>query len=71
MDNVFTYIVSLPDNVNEMVTPCADGYTIYLSDRLDSFAQRKAFLHAVGHILNRDFDTEKIVEVIEDKNHGG
>ena len=30
MDDVFVYYVSLPPGVNEMVTPCPEGYTAYI-----------------------------------------
>ena len=67
MDNIYTYVVTLPDNIREMVTPCADGYTVYLSDRLDSVQMLKSFRHALNHIKNRDFETEKDITEMETK----
>lgn len=57
-DNVFVYKVSTPPSVKEMVMPCADGYTVYISDALSPEAQRAAFLHALKHIDNGDCEDE-------------
>lgn len=56
LDRIFVYIVPLPDGVNEMVTPCLEGYTIYLSATLDDAQLIREYSHAVKHIDNGDFD---------------
>ena len=63
MDDVFTYIVDLP--VDEMVVPCADGYTVYISGRLSQEEQKQAYLHAIRHINNGDFDKVYDVQKVE------
>lgn len=63
MDDVFTYLVDLPDQVNELVCPCADGYTIWIDARLDAAHREKAYLHALGHIRMDDFQKTNVQEV--------
>lgn len=69
MDNVFTYIVDLPARINETVTPCLDGYTVYINCNLDREQQQKAYMHAVAHIMNNDFEKYD-VQQIESEAHG-
>ncbi|MGN1217076.1 MAG: hypothetical protein ACI4TD_03770 [Phocaeicola sp.] len=57
-DNVFVYKVSTPPSIKEMVMPCADGYTVYISDALSPEDQRAAYLHALWHIDNGDCEDE-------------
>ena len=56
MDRIFIYNADLPDGLNEMVAPCADGYTVYLNSKLDRRSQLKAFHHAIDHIAEGDFE---------------
>ena len=68
MDDVFVYLVELPSNVNEVVTPCNDGYTIYINQNLCEEAQHDAFCHAMRHIRRNDY--EKLnVQMIEFNAH--
>ena len=60
MDSIFVYLVNLPDHIKEMVTPCFDGYTIYLDSNLDEIQQVKAFNHALSHIKGRDFEKSDV-----------
>lgn len=54
----------------ELVTPNEDGsYTVLINARMSYEAQRKALLHALGHILNDDFGKEN-VQQIEAAAHG-
>ena len=70
MDNIYHYIIKLPDGINEMATPCADGYTIYTSDRLTYEGRQKAYRHAISHILDGDF-RKRSVQLIELYAHRG
>lgn len=55
---------------SELVTPNEDGsYTVLINARMSYEAQRKALLHALGHILNDDFTKENVQE-IEAAAHG-
>ena len=56
MDDVYVYIVPLPPCIRELVTPCLDGYTVYIADRLDRESMIKAYKHALAHIKNGDFE---------------
>lgn len=63
MNNVYTYIVDLPDGINEMVCPCLSGYTIYIDDKLSPEGRRDAYRHALFHIMNRDFEKSDVNEI--------
>lgn len=52
---IFTYIIDLPDGINEAVMACAEGYTVYIDESLDAIGRKKAFLHAMKHIGKNDF----------------
>lgn len=65
MDDVFTYVTELPTSVNEMVVPCADGFTVYINSRLSQVEQQSAYLHAIRHIKNGDFDDTYDIQKIE------
>lgn len=69
MKDIYIYTVPLPYGVKEAVTPCLDGYTVYISDRLDDFQRLEAYKHAVRHIRNNDFDKFDVQE-IESEAHG-
>ena len=70
MADVFVYIVDLPDRVDEMVTPCIDGYTIYLNAKLTSKGRVKAYMHALEHVRRNDWNKE-CVQQIEKEVHDG
>ena len=63
MDDVFVYIVDLPDGVNEMVTPCLAGYTVYINDKLSPEGRHEAYRHALYHINNNDFEKEDVNQI--------
>ena len=68
MDDIFVYLIDLPEYINEMVTPCADGYTVYINARLSPIGRVEAFNHAIMHIDHNDFEKED-VERIEYEAH--
>ena len=68
-DDIYVYLRPLPEGINELVMPCADGYTVYIADRLDQEHQMKAYEHALRHIANNDFDKSDVQE-IEAAAHG-
>lgn len=68
MDDIFVYYVDFPDNVKEMVTPCYDGYTIYINKKLPGETRRRAYNHAISHVINNDFNGWD-VQSIEAKAH--
>ena len=70
MDNVYIYTIDLPSSIKEAVTPCYDGYTVYINRNLDELGKIKALDHALFHILNRDFDSQD-VQQIEYNSHLG
>lgn len=61
--DVFVYLVDLPDGINEMVTPCRDGYTIYIDARLDLAHRQKAYEHAMWHIEHDDFQKTDVQQI--------
>ena len=66
MDEIFVYYVSLPDGINEMITPCLEGYTIYIDEKLDDFSKMKSYLHAIDHIRNLDYEKEDVQSIEAD-----
>ena len=64
MEDVYVYMQQLPDGLKSFVTPCADGYTVYIDPRLDKESQIKAFKHEIEHIARNDFESTA-VQVIE------
>ena len=62
----YTYLTALPDGINEMVCPCADGnYTIYINDRMDPEHRQQAYRHALRHIERNDFEKDNVQEIEE------
>lgn len=68
MDDIFVYLTDLPDGIREMVTPCLDGYTVYIDARQSREECQKAYMHALQHIRNHDFEKDDVQE-IEAKAH--
>lgn len=66
--DVYLYRVKLPPGVNEMVTPCDGGYTVYIDSRLSHEKVLEAYKHAVEHIENDDFG-KICVQEIEEEAH--
>lgn len=69
MDDIFVYIVDLPDGIAEMVAPCFGGFTIYLNARLSYQDRVRAYTHAMEHVERNDFEKED-VQKIEAEAHG-
>lgn len=72
-NSVFVYLRNdLPPKMHEFVTPCADGYTVYIDAKLDHEHQLRAYNHALKHIENGDYDIDTGISVsdIEMKAHG-
>ena len=63
-DDVFVYYVPFPDGVHSVCTPCADGYNIYINDKLSSEEAQAAYIHELVHInmghLEKEIDVDKI-----------
>lgn len=62
-DNIYVYTVDLPVGIAEMVTPCIDGYTIYIDDKLSPEGKRRAYDHALYHINHHDFEKEDVNQI--------
>ena len=60
MNEVFVYWIPLPCGVREIVTPCPDGYTIYINASLDDAHQLAAYEHALRHIRGNDFEKSDV-----------
>lgn len=69
-EDIFVYHVPLPDGVNEMVTPCLDGYTLYLDDSLTYEKRLEEYRHAVGEHVEKNQFEDADVQKIETKAHG-
>ena len=60
MDDIFVYLVKMPRGVHEAVSPCDDGYTVYLDKDLTRERQIEEYYHAMSHIENGDFYDETL-----------
>lgn len=58
--DIFLYFVDLPEGIDEMVTPCLDGYTVYINARICHERQLKAYRHALRHIREKDFEKSDV-----------
>lgn len=63
MEDVFVYLVDLPAGVRELVTPCLDGWTIYIDEKLSDEEKRAAYSHALFHIANGDFEKTDVQRI--------
>lgn len=62
-DDIYTYFIPLPDGINEIVLPCFGGYTVYIDSRLSRERQIRSYHHALGHIINHDFEKADVQEI--------
>ena len=70
-EEIYHYSVSLPDNCNEAVRPCLDGYTVYTNNRLSRDGELRAYLHSIDkHILHEDLYSDECADQIEARAHG-
>lgn len=70
MDRIFVYLIKMPPGVFEFVTPCEDGYTIYLDKNLTNERLIEEYEHAISHIDNGDFyDESRTVSQKERRAH--
>ena len=69
MFEVFVKIMDMDTGIAEQVVKNHDGsYTVFINARYATEAQKAAYLHAIGHIENNDFDKED-VQSIEAEAH--
>ena len=68
MTNTFVYIVDMPSGIHEIVTPCPDGYTIYLNAADTKERQQESYRHAIMHSTDDDFSRDKVA-LIESVAH--
>ena len=68
MDDVYVYVIDMPEKTREMIAPCLDGYTVYIDDKLSPQGKRNAYAHAVSHI--DDFESDMTADEIETLRHG-
>lgn len=68
----FVYLAPLPHDVREMLTPCTEGYTLYLNERLTQNQRLRAIEHAFRHAQRGDFEKLNAdVQEIEYSTHKG
>lgn len=63
MDEIYVYCVPLPGCIREAVTPCADGYTVYIREDLSIDQKLEALAHAMRHINGDDFEKADVQEI--------
>lgn len=61
--------LNFPNSGSELVTPNEDGsYTVLINCRLSDEQQKEAYLHALKHIHNNDFE-KNCIQTIETEAH--
>jgi hypothetical protein len=63
MVDIFTYLVELPDGINEAVLSCVGGYTVYIDPRQSNDGMKRSYVHALHHIQNADFEKSSVQEI--------
>ena len=67
LDDLFVRLV--PNlSVNEMITPCENGYSVYIKEELPEEKKIEALYHAYIHKKSNDFENTDI-EDIESRAH--
>lgn len=68
-NNVYVRLIDLPCRVRGFVIANGedDSYNIYLNARLSRTEQKKAFLHEMKHISQKDFEKGGNVAIIEER----
>ena len=54
MADGYVYFVKFPEGIKEAVMPCAEGYTIYIDERLSDEMRLRVYQHALEHIRRGD-----------------
>lgn len=62
-EDMFVYLVDLPDSVNGVTTPCVDGYTTYINKKLTREQQLKTLDHEERHLNKNDFEKFCVAEI--------
>lgn len=63
-ENVFVKFIDFPVKGNETVTRNEDDtYTVFINSRLSREMQLKAYMHALVHIQNGDFDKTDVDQI--------
>lgn len=70
-EDIFVYVIDLKSTkVSETVTQNDDGsYSIFLNARMSQEKQCDAYIHALGHILRMDFESEASADILESIAH--
>lgn len=67
MENIFTYLIDMPDGIKGHCNPNPDGsYTICINARMGYEEQIKTYLHEVEHIKGNDFEKDDVIEIEKD-----
>ena len=71
MDDIITRIMDMPTLIKGFTLLDDDGnFNIYINARLDTFAQRRTYMHELEHIQNGDFYSVEDIRVLEGDCHG-
>ena len=70
MTEVYIKVIDMDTCIKEQVTQNQDGsYTIFLNARHSFESHMKSYIHAMEHIVNKDFDSEASADQIEKIRH--
>lgn len=69
-DRIYTRIIdNMPKGIHEFVAPSFSGYNIYISSSLDEIGRKKAWKHAMEHIIRDDFNSQESIHKIESRTN--
>ena len=64
MIEVFVKIIDMNTGIREQVVKNHDGsFTVFINARYATEAQKAAYIHAIGHIENDDFEKDDVQQI--------
>ena len=71
MDDVYVRLIKMSPRLHEFVTPCDEGYCVYINEALDRPHMLKAYAHALEHINNEDWNKDDVQEIEAEAHKNG
>lgn len=69
LQGIICVLIPLGSDVKECVVPNPDNtFTVFLNEKISDECRLKAYLHALKHIMNNDFEKDD-VQIIEHDAH--
>lgn len=56
MTDIHTYVIDLPPSIYGAVTPCLNGYIVFINGKLNKDSQNEEYLYLLTNIKNYAFE---------------